>query len=289
MHAGARREPPPEGGLHFEAVEIGRVLRHGLGRPVTQMDDMRLSNMALNAQASGDLATMRAVLLVRAHDRRGVTAALSSHAGPVVLDIASSPDPAAARASAQGALRTRAASGSRIFIRVSPIGSDAVQDDLEAVLPGAPDGILLPRTCGRSMIGHLGSKLAVLEAEHDLRDGQTAIIASIDTAKGALSLRELSEAGPRLAGIAWDEEALRTDLGVPAVGKSEPCRALRALLVLAARAAGIAAIDTLHVPVRGPFRTEAERARRDGFSGKLAGTAAEVAVLDEAFGSRGPG
>ncbi|MDB5512089.1 MAG: citE [Enterovirga sp.] len=229
---------------------------------------------------------MRAVLLVPAQDGAGVSAALSSEARAVVLDITGGPNPAGARASALAALRRRATRRPKLFVRVSPIESDTVQDDLEAVLPGAPDGIFLPRTCGRSMIGHLGSKLAVLEAEHDLRDGRTGIIACVDTARGALSLRELSEAGPRLAGITWDEEALRADLGVPDTeAKSEPCRAVRALVVLAARAAGIAALDSRHVPARGSLQTEAERARRDGFTGKLARTTAELAVIEEVFGS----
>ena len=40
----------PRGGTYFEDFEVGRTIRHGLTRTVTQMDNMLFSNMTLNPQ-----------------------------------------------------------------------------------------------------------------------------------------------------------------------------------------------------------------------------------------------
>lgn len=170
----------------------------------------------------------------------------------------------------------------RLFLRLPSLDWQDAANALGSALEAGIDGIMLGRVVGRRSVEHLGARLAVLEAEHGLEDGATRIIASIDSAEGALAVRSLAVAGPRLAAMTWDEAALKADLGLqPDLGqRPEPCRQLSAALVLTAAVAKVPAIDTA-----GPLEGAPEdlaRARRDGFAGKLTLDPGQVAAIGEA-------
>jgi citrate lyase subunit beta/citryl-CoA lyase len=157
-------------------------------------------------------------------------------------------------------------------------------DDLAALMPAQPDGIWLGDTRGRADIEQLGSRLAVAEAELDLPDGGTRIVAAIESARGALLLPSVAEAGPRLAAIACDVAALARDIGCEPGSASqlpEPLRAVRASTVLTAAACRVPAIEAGAAETVDPdaYAAEAVQARRDGFSAKLACDPDQLAVL----------
>ena len=128
------------------------------------------------------------------------------------------------------------------------------------VLPAAPDGIWLGDAVGRVDIERLGVALGVAEAEAGLGDGAIRIVASVESAAGALRVLSLSEAGPRLAGIACDGGAIARETGA---------------------AAGVPAMDATGIDLR-PI--QAARAARDGFSGLLVRDPAGIAVVKAARG-----
>lgn len=180
--------------------------------------------------------------------------------------------------------RARAAHpGVPIFIRVAPLAGGG-EAQLAAMMAARPDGIWLRNAIGRAEIEQLGSILAVAEAELGLDDGATRIIASVDSAAGALAIASLAKAGARLAGITYDLAALAHDIGCeigPASRYAEPLRTTRANIVLVAAAAGVPAIDSgaSHVPDLDAFAADAVHAARDGFSGKLALGSAQIEIL----------
>jgi citrate lyase subunit beta / citryl-CoA lyase len=97
----------------------------------------------------------------------------------------------------------------------------------------------------------------------------------------------------RLIGLAWDAEALRTDIGAETCrdesgARAGPWRLARDLTLLAATAAGVAAIDAVSAAIRDPenLRAEALAARRDGFAAKLAANPEQVAIVNEVFRAR---
>ena len=92
---------------------------------------------------------------------------------------------------------------------------------------------------GHRCVAHLGAKLAVREAEHGWPDGSTAILAlATGTARGVFGLGSLHGAGQRLAGIAWDGQALAADLGAAASLDRNLHGLVRGLTLLAAAAGG---------------------------------------------------
>ncbi len=147
--------------------------------------------------------------------------------------------------------------------------------DLDTVMAGAPDAILLPGSLGAASVQQLSAKLAVREAKLGLEDGATRVIAVADTAQALFNLGSYRGASARLMGVAWSAESLRADIGAemdrdPLGDYLGVYRLARDLTLLAATSARVAAIDAAFANIRDPagLRAEALAARRDGFTGK---------------------
>jgi citrate lyase subunit beta/citryl-CoA lyase len=158
-------------------------------------------------------------------------------------------------------------------------------------MPGAPDAIMLPKSEGGVDISHLGAKIAVREAEHDLPDGHTRIIPiATETGKGIFGLGSYAGATHRLQALTWGAEDLSADLGAETNRLedgtyTDPYRLARAMTLFAAAASQVDAIDTVFTNFRDDagFRAECIAARRDGFTGKMAIHPAQVAPINEVF------
>ena len=237
---------------------------------------------------------MRSALIVALDDEARLEAALASGADALVIDLARGlPETQlrAARRLAATALRAAAARrpGPRMLVRINPLETATAEEDLDAVMPAEPAGILLPGSLGGASVQRLGVKLAIREARFGLADGATRIIATAtDTAQALFGLESYRGCSGRLAGLVWSDAGLTRDLGAePGAG---PLRLARDWTLLGAIAAGVTPID-------GPFRDAADRdglraeaiaARRDGFRAKLAVDAAQVAIINEIFGAAAP-
>lgn len=178
-----------------------------------------------------------------------------------------------------------------LFVRVNGLTTGLIDADLDAVMRSAPDGLVLPKAEGGVDVTHLSAKLAVREAENNLADGRTQVVAiATETAKGVFALGTFAGCTQRLAGLAWGAEDLSADLGAETNRQedgrfAEPYRLARALTLMGAAAAQTMAIDTVFTNFRDleGLKAECETARRDGFCAKMAIHPAQVAVINAAF------
>ena len=174
--------------------------------------------------------------------------------------------------------------------RINALDSGEADSDLDAVMAGAPEAILLPGSVGAPSVQQLSAKLAVREARLGLADGETRIIATADTAQALFHMASYRGSSPRLIGLVWSAEALRAEIGAE-TNRDQLGNYLgayhraRELTLLAATSARVAAIDGVFPDIRDfeGLRGEALAARRDGFAGKMAIGAAQVAVINEIF------
>ena len=225
-------------------------------------------------------------LLVACDWTETLAVAARSGADALVLDLGGSSDVAARRALVRAVRVVVGAKRPRLIPLIAPLRSAAIEDDLDAVMAGAPDAVLLPEVAGARDVQHLAAKLAVREAEHGLAPGSTRIVAfPADTARGVLALSTLPGAGPRLLAVAWDGKALARSLGA-AGNDAGPCQLARAGLIVAAAAAGVPAIDFAAVGDGEALAQACAAARRDGFSGLLARRPDQVAAIRACFDGR---
>ncbi len=239
---------------------------------------------------------MRSLLFVPGDNAAKLAKALASGADALIIDLEDSVAASAkeaARATTLAFLREQAGAQPRLrfYVRVNGLTTGMIDADLDAVMHGAPDGLVLPKAEGGPDVTRLSAKLAVREAENDLGDGITRIIAiATETAKGVFALGTYGGSTHRLDGLAWGAEDLSADLGAETNRQddgryAEPYRLARALTVMGASTAQVAAIDAVYTNFRdmGGLATECEAARRDGFTAKMAIHPAQVPVINAAF------
>lgn len=239
---------------------------------------------------------MRSFLFAPADSDRKLEKALTSGADAVIVDLEDSVGPdrkAAARECAAAFLQNavRLAQRPRLIVRINSLPSGLADADLDWVVAPGPDAILLPKADGAASVIHLDAKLTAREAMHGLAGGRIEIFAlGTESAAALFQLGSYGDAGPRLAGLTWGAEDLSADLGAEANRDAngdflEPYRLARALCLMGAVAARVQPIDTVYVDFRNEpgLRREAEEARRDGFTGKMAIHPAQVPIINDVF------
>lgn len=239
---------------------------------------------------------MRSLLFVPGDNEKKLRKGLESGADALIVDLEDSVALDAkptARALARDFLKDVAAQARRprLIVRVNALTTGLTEADLDAIMPGAPDAIMLPKAEGGPDLTHLAAHVAVREAECDLPDGGTRIIAiATETGKGIFGLGSYAGASHRLSGLTWGAEDLSADLGAETNrlvdgSYADPYRLARSLLLFAAAAAQVDAIDTVFTAFRdeAALRAECLAARRDGFTGKMAIHPAQVPVINEVF------
>lgn len=232
------------------------------------------------------------LLFVPGNSERKFDKASSSAAEALILDLEDSvaPDSKAEARVAVRAMLERSASAKKLWVRVNALESGAMLDDLSAVIPGRPFGIVVPKTRGGADLGRVAHYLDALENAFKVPAGSTRILPiATEVGEAVFSMGSYAGVTPRLWGLTWGAEDLAADVGA-LVNRidgryTEPFRLARSLCVHAAAAAGVPAYDTVYVELEdlGPLKAEAEEARRDGFAGKLAIHPKHVAVIDAVF------
>jgi citrate lyase subunit beta/citryl-CoA lyase len=255
-----------------------------------------MSAPGIHAHAAAMTAAIRSALFVPGDSTQKLDKALGAGADALILDLEDSvaaERKQAARATTLAFLKDAGARRPRpqLMVRVNALDTGLTDADLDAIVAGSPDAIMLPKAEGGTAVAHLDAKLTAREAIHGLADGAIRVVAiATETAAALFVAGTYGGASPRLTGLSWGAEDLSADLGAEtnrdAEGRfTEPFRFARNLCLAAAAAAKVQAIDTVYVDFRDPegLRREAEEARRDGFTAKLAIHPAQVAVINEVF------
>jgi citrate lyase subunit beta/citryl-CoA lyase len=235
---------------------------------------------------------MRSLLFVPGHSARMMAKAAGSGADVLVLDLEDAVHPdskPAARQVVIEALNNRGAKSPLLYVRVNALDTLWCAEDVEAVMPARPDGIMLPKPTGPEDLDRLAALMA--RSEHAERHGQTRIIAvCTETAASTLSLAAKPWARPRLAGLLWGGEDLSAAIGATANRDAgghytQPFALARSLCLLAARAADVVPIDAVFTDFRDSASLEHETnaARRDGFSAKAAIHPSQVEIINRGF------
>ena len=178
-----------------------------------------------------------------------------------------------------------------LWVRINPLDTEDALQDLRAVMPSGPRGIILPKPVGARDTNQLAKLLDVLELEDGHTPGQTSIIAIATEKPAALfKMHEYADATARLAALSWGAEDLSSAVGATASRDESgnwlpPYELARSLCLFAASAAAVAAIDTVYTDYRNAdgLAAYAAGARRDGFEGMLAIHPDQVAIINAAF------
>lgn len=233
---------------------------------------------------------MRCMLFVPGDSERKLSKATDLSVDALIVDLEDAVS-AESRPAARELTREFLSETDNAWVRINPLSGPDALDDLEAVMPAAPAGVVLPKPDGPDDVIRLSASLDTLESQHGIASGSTRIVSLCTERVGALfSLQDYRQAGERLLGLSWGAEDLSAELGARTNRDSEgnwlpPYEMARTLCLFAARAAGITALDTVFTNFRDEsgLRAYVSRAARDGFDGMLAIHPGQVAIIQEAF------
>lgn len=168
------------------------------------------------------------------------------------------------------------------FVRINSLGRGMISDDLNAILPGRPFGIVLPKADGPNSLRVLDAKL----------EGSDAVILPVvtETPQAVFQLGDYGGVTSRLFGLTWGVEDLSSAIGASRAREADgryrpPYEIVRSLVLFGAHAANVPAFETIFPDISDMdgLTAYASRGRQDGFSGMLAIHPKQVEVLHVAF------
>src|ERR1700739_3426859 len=159
---------------------------------------------------------LRSPLFAPGDSERKMTKAIASAADAIILDLEDSvAAPAKPTARAMVPDVVRANPGRELIVRVNPRGTQWYLEDLAAVVPARPAGVMLPKCSGAEDLGTLNHHLEALEAAAGAPIGSIGIVAIVtETAGSVFALGDYAPVASRLLGICFGAEDLSADLGI---------------------------------------------------------------------------
>lgn len=208
-------------------------------------------------------------------------------ADTVILDLEDSvalAEKDAARFLVQAAIKTMNYP-CEVAVRINHISTPFGRDDLEAVLAVRPDLIRLPKAESAADIETIDAIIGEAEARYGFAPGSIKMMAAIETARGVLKAYEIASASPRMVAIAIGGEDFVADLKIKRTKDGKEMMAARGQLVLAARAAGIDAIDSVFADANDEegFIAETTMIKEMGFAGKSVVNPRQIRLVHQIY------
>ncbi len=232
---------------------------------------------------SAGLRPRRSLLYVPGANARAIEKVRSLACDGVILDLEDSVAPDgkdAARAQVVAALAAGGLGGREIIVRVNGLGSPWGAEDLAAIVPEAPDAILLPKVEDADDLREAAADVETLGAGSGMR-----LWAMMETPRAILAADAIARATPRLAGFVMGTNDLAKELHAAHVPGRAPLLASLSLVVLAARAHGLAVLDSVYADIRdgAGFEAECRQGAELGFDGKTLIHPSQIAIANRVF------
>ncbi|HEP1359016.1 TPA: citrate (pro-3S)-lyase subunit beta [Streptococcus pyogenes] len=188
------------------------------------------------------------------------------------------------RALVHFALKTFDYSSVETVVRVNGLDSCGALD-IEAVVLAGVNVIRLPKTETAQDIVDVEAVIERVERENSIEVGRTRMMAAIESAEGVLNAREIAKASKRLIGIALGAEDYVTNMKTRRYPDGQELFFARSMILHAARAAGIAAIDTVYSDVNNTegFQNEVRMIKQLGFDGKSVINPRQIPLVNEIY------
>lgn len=225
---------------------------------------------------------LRSLLFVPADRPERFAKALASGADAIILDLEDSVVPdrkPAGREAIRAFLKSADMGGTRVLVRINPLNSRFVDDDLAALAGLTPGGIVLPKAKSADTVRALVDRVSL-----------PVLPIATETPAAIFGLGTYDQVADKLVGLTWGAEDLPAAIGATTSreadgGYTAPYQLARSLTLFGAHAAGVPAIETVYPDFRDlqGLRAYAERGLRDGFSAMMAVHPSQVAVINSAF------
>ena len=229
----------------------------------------------------------RALLYMPGDDWKKITKALTLGVDCICMDMEDGVainKKAEARTTIAKALRELDFGKSEKLARINAAGSGMEKEDIEAVLPYHPDGIVIPKMESLEEIQWAHEIIETVELKNGWPMNSIRILVDVETAKGILNLKEIAS-HPRLDALIFGGEDFAASLGATRTRDALELLFARQATVTAAAAFGLQAIDIVTIDFKDieALRKESEFGAQLGFTGKQIIHPAQVEPVQAAF------
>jgi citrate lyase subunit beta/citryl-CoA lyase len=160
---------------------------------------------------------------------------------------------------------------SDIYVRVNGLPTGLTAEDCEFVVQRGLTGIMIPKVESRSEVLEVEKIVEELERRRGLEPGSVVFIPTIESAKGVVNAYEIASASKRVIALGFGAVDFTRDMGVSLSKEGTELFFARSYVAIAARAAGVLAIDTVFTDIidREGLIRDATTAKQLGFKGKF--------------------
>ena len=231
---------------------------------------------------------LRSLIFVPGNRANMLERALNFDADIIMVDLEDSVPPgekvAARDVAAEWIPRLRKA-GQRVMVRANALDTGLTRDELAAVISPHLYGVSVGKTESAGDLREIEGIISPLEIGANLEAGHIILIPWIESARAIVNVNEMATALIRTVAIAFGAEDYTNDMGIQRTDDGEEVYHPRSAVAIAARAAGIASLDSPYVAFRNPegLKKDARAARQMGYTGKFAIHPAQVEIINEVF------
>ena len=220
------------------------------------------------------MAVMRSIMYVPGNNPKMVEKAPSIPADIITLDLEDSVPPSekeAARKLVAEKLKYAGSGGAQVYVRINNWETEMTNDDLEAVVWEGLDGVTLAKTGHPDDVKRLDWKLEELERRRGIPVGTVKISMLLETAKGIMNAYECCMASSRNVNAIFGAVDYCRDMRVKLTSEAVEQMWGRAKMAIAARAAGIVAIDAPFVAYQDipAFERNVMEGKQMGYEGRM--------------------
>lgn len=171
------------------------------------------------------------------------------------------------------------------WVRINPATTTYYHEDIRAAIAGGCEGVRLPMTETRAEVEDVDRLITEAEKEFGRTVGSTMLMAAIESPLGLINAYDICQASPRMMGVALSAGDFRRTMQATNTATGEELLYARSQIVVAARAAGIMAFDTVNTNLDDleALRKETESIKNMGFDGKSLISPRQIEVIHEVF------
>ena len=200
-------------------------------------------------------------------------------------DAVSMAEKDAARDLVYEALQTQDYGDAELVGRVNGQDTPYYANDVRAMVKAGIDVVRLPKAEDAEMVKKLDADITAAEKEFGREEGSTMLMAAIESAKGVINAYQIASASDRMMGIALSAEDYTTDMKTHRYPDGAELEFARNMVLHAARAAGVAAFDTVFTNMNDTegFYRETEYIHQLGFDGKSLVNPRQIPMVNKVY------
>lgn len=171
------------------------------------------------------------------------------------------------------------------LVRINPVDSVFIEDDLNTIIPVKPDGIVVPKIQTGEQVNWVSDQISKIERQQNWPSGSIILITIVESALAMVNLREIATSSDRLEALIFGAEDLAADLGAERSQSGWEVFYARSAIVTHAAAFGLQAIDLVNIDFKdlNHLQVQANQGAKMGFVGKQVIHPDQVQPVQEAF------